>query len=180
MVLPLSSLPQIETERLRLRYLELQDAEAFCAVTDEPGIVEAVHFLSNPFTLTDARQLIAGKDDGRDCFWGIWQREKAGLIGTVGTHLRGPDEIEIGYWLGSVVHGRGFGAEAVSAVVRMLGKAYPNRRIFAECRPQNEASWRLLTKVGFRADGLDGARSGRKRLMLDAAEPDVCDGAEWR
>ena len=161
-----------------MRRLELQDAEAFRAMTDEPEIVEAVHFLPNPFTLADVSGLILGKDDGRDCFWGIWQREKTDLIGTVGTHLRGLYEIEIGYWLGSAVHGRGFGAEAICAAVRMLGIAYPERRIFAECRPQNVASWRLLTKLGFRADGLDGARSGRKRLMLDAAEPDVCDGAE--
>jgi RimJ/RimL family protein N-acetyltransferase len=48
----------------------------------------------------------------------------------------------------------------------VLKGAYPERRIFAECRPENVASWRLLEKVGFRASGADGVRSGRKRLVF--------------
>jgi RimJ/RimL family protein N-acetyltransferase len=74
--------------------------------------------------------------------------------------------------------------EGFELVIRSSNSFRPRiseeRRIFAECRPQNVASWRLLTKVGFRADGLAGARSGRKRLVLDAAEPDASDGAELR
>jgi RimJ/RimL family protein N-acetyltransferase len=135
-------------------------------MTDEPTITNAIHFLPTPFTLADAQQLIAGKGDGRDCFWGVWLRGSAALIGTVGTHLRGADEIEIGYWLASSAHGHGFGAEAASSIVRALKSAYPAYRIIAECRPQNEASWRLLEKIGFKADGRDGLRSGRKRLIF--------------
>jgi RimJ/RimL family protein N-acetyltransferase len=74
--------------------------------------------------------------------------------------------LEIGYWFASSVHGRGIGAEATSAVIASVSAAFPHRQIVAECRPQNKASWRLLEKVGFRADGTDGARLGRKRLVF--------------
>ena len=166
MDLPLQTLPWISTERLHLRPLGPDDAEAFRTMTDEPAITRAIHFLRTPFTLIDAQRLIAGDGDGRDCFWGIWSRESGVLIGAVGAHLRGADEIEIGYWRASSVHSRGFGAEAASSIVRALGTAYPRRRIIAECRPQNEASWHLLERIGFQPEGRDGLGPGRKRFVF--------------
>lgn len=163
---PLASLPDLETERLSLRPLRQVDAAAFRAMTDEPAIIDAVHFLAQPFGLADAATLIVGNSDGRDCFWGAWRRGAAGLIGTVGTHLIGVDEVEIGYWFAAAARGQGLASEAVTGVASALAAAYPERRIFAECRPQNDASWRLLERVGFRADGGDGARPDRKKLVL--------------
>jgi RimJ/RimL family protein N-acetyltransferase len=164
MTLSLAALPNIETPRLLLRPLRAEDAETFRVMTDDPMITEAVHFLTTPFTITDARRLIA--DNGRDCFWGIWLRDDGRLIGTVGTHLQGALDIEIGYWLARSTRGHGFATEAATHVVRALKTAYPEHLIFAECRAQNTASWRLLERIGFRADGREGSRPGRKRLAL--------------
>jgi RimJ/RimL family protein N-acetyltransferase len=166
MSLSLLALPSITTERLSLRALRLSDAPVFRQMTDEPAITGAIDFLPTPFTLSDAQKLIKGNGDGRDCFWGVWLRESAALIGTVGTHLRSVDELEIGYWFASAVHGCGIGAEAAGAVVQAVNAAFPDRLIVAECRPQNEASWRLLERIGFQADGTVGSRSGRKRLIF--------------
>jgi RimJ/RimL family protein N-acetyltransferase len=163
---PLSNLPSIETERLLLRPLGLFDAEAFRDMTDEPSITDAIDFLTRPFTLLDAEKLLLGKQDGRDCFWGANQRSAPKLIGTVGTHLIASDEIEVGYWFASVARGSGLAAEAVTGVTFALRSIFPRRRIVAECRPQNAASWRLLEKVGFQADGTEGTREGRKRLVF--------------
>jgi RimJ/RimL family protein N-acetyltransferase len=166
MTLSLLTLPPITTERLHLRALGPSDADAFRQMTDEPAIINAIDFLTTPFTLLDAQKLISGNGDGTNCFWGVWLRENASLIGTVGTHQRPIEELEIGYWFASSVHGRGIGTEAADAVVRTVSAAFPDRRIVAECRPENAVSWRLLEKIGFRADGADGARSGRKRLVF--------------
>jgi RimJ/RimL family protein N-acetyltransferase len=165
-VILLFSLEPIDTERLHLRRLTNGDAEDFHLMTNEPAIVAAIHFLAAPFTIADARELIGDKHARNECFWGIWLKETACLIGCIGTHLRRDDGIEIGYWLASAMHGHGFASEAVSSMIRVLVAAYPSRKIFAECRPQNRASWRLLEKIGFEADGQDGQRPGRKRLLL--------------
>jgi RimJ/RimL family protein N-acetyltransferase len=157
----------IETKRLHLRRLTEGDAEDFHLMTNEPAIIDAIHFLAAPFTVADAQELIGGEQDGDECFWGIWLRETASLIGCIGTHLRKDDGIEIGYWLASAKHGHGFASEAVSSMVSLLAAAYPDRTIFAECRPQNTASWRLLEKIGFDADGQDGLRPERKRLVFE-------------
>jgi RimJ/RimL family protein N-acetyltransferase len=166
MPLSLLTLSPITTQRLSLRVFRPSDAAVFRQMTDEPAITDAIDFLSTPFTFSDAEKLIKGNGDGRDCFWGVWLRATASLIGTVGTHLRSVDELEIGYWFASSAHGQGFGTEAAAVVVHAVSAAFPDRRIVAECHPQNEASWRLLEKIGFQADGTDGMRSGRKRFVF--------------
>ena len=93
------------------------------------------------------------------------------MIGIVGTHLRGTGEIELGYWFAPKVHGCGFASEAITAIVQVLRDAFPERGVFAECRPENTPSWRLLERLGFRPDGRDGLRAGRKRLILSAGRP---------
>ena len=163
---PLSGIPDIETDRLFLRPLGLSDADAFRTMTDEPSIIDAIHFLARPFTLVDAEKLLVGDGDGRDCFWGAWRRDVSTLTGTVGTHLKGSGDIEIGYWFALAARGSGLASEAVTGITSALTAAYPDRRIVAECRPQNEGSWRMLEKIGFRADGTEGARQGRRRLIL--------------
>jgi RimJ/RimL family protein N-acetyltransferase len=162
----LNPMPTILTPRLRLRPLTVADAPSFWQITAEVAAAGAIHFLHAPFTLADAKSLIAGNGDGRDCFWGAWRRAEADLIGAVGTHLRGDDRIEIGYWFGEASRGRGFAYEATAGVIGALEEAFPERRIFAECRPHNTASWRLLLKLGFCPDGSDGAAAGRKILLL--------------
>ena len=163
---PLSNLPYTETKRLHLRPLGLSDAGAFRAMTDETTIIDAIYFLERPFTLANAEKLIVGDDDGRDCFWGVWKREGSTLLGTVGTHLKGTDEIEVGYWFASASQGLGLASEAVTGVMLVLLDNYPERRIVAECKPENKASWRLLERVGLRADDACGARPGRQRFIL--------------
>ncbi len=162
---PLPSLPYIETKRLHLRPLKLSDAEAFRAMTDETTIIGAIYFLKRPFRLADAEKLIIGDNNGRDCFWGVWKRKGSTLLGTVGTHLKRTDEIEVGYWFPRASQGLGLASEAVTGVILVLLDNYPKRRIFAECKPENVASWRLLERVGFRTDDAGDARPGRQRFL---------------
>lgn len=161
----LDAIPPIATARLRLKPLQAADAPAVAALTDDPEVIAAIDFLTGPFSLEDAAALIRGNGDGRDCFLGCWHHNT--LLGVVGAHLRANGEIEIGYWLGSAFHGRGFGTEAAGAVVAMLRRRFPHHRIVAECRPENRASWHVLEKLGFRATGADGHRPDRQRLVLD-------------
>lgn len=162
----LNRLPAIETERLHLRPLLTSDAEAFRGMTDDPAITSVVHFLSAPFTLNAAEALLQGAGDGKECFWGAWPHETRNLAGTVGTHLHGEGEIEIGYWFSPAVHGLGYATEAVRAIIAALTQNFPERIILAECRPENLASWRLLLRVGFHPAGVAGERPGRMKLIF--------------
>ncbi|KNY23309.1 GNAT family N-acetyltransferase [Methylobacterium sp. ARG-1] len=176
----LADLPRIETARLSIAALRPEDAQDLRRLTDDPAITAAVDFLPAPFTVRDAEQLIRSGSRGQDHFLGAWTRpagvlqtgegtspDLAGpdLVGVVGTHLRGPGAIEIGYWIGGAARGRGYAFEAVSAIIGLLVRRFPARIIVAECRPGNVASWGLLQKLGFRDTGEEGHRPGRRLLQ---------------
>lgn len=165
---PLTSLPPIITPRLHIRRLEPADTSAFHRMTNDPAITNKVHFLHSPFTMEAAEKLLRGNKEGQDCFWGVWRRDSADLAGTVGTHLQRTDEIEIGYWFSPTLHGCGYATESVSNILPMLINTYPTRRIHAECRSENIASWRLLERLGFKNTGQSGDRPGRLKLVYPA------------
>jgi RimJ/RimL family protein N-acetyltransferase len=156
-------LPTIATTRLEIAALARADAPALAAITDDPVVARAIHFLRLPFTLADAEALIRGDIFGVERFFGVWTGPRT-LIGVVGVGMHGAD-IEIGYWFGTAYHRQGYGGEAVGAVVETLRRAHPGRRIVAECRRDNRASWALLEKLGFSPAG-GGTRPGRDLLAL--------------
>ncbi|MCJ2096385.1 GNAT family N-acetyltransferase [Methylobacterium sp. J-072] len=178
----LADLPRLETARLSIAALRPEDAQDLRRLTDDPAITAAVDFLPAPFTVRDAEDLIRSGARGQDRFLGAWMRgsgaqdadaeplpaaARSDLVGVVGTHLRGPGAIEIGYWVGGAARGRGFAFEAVSAILGLLARRFPARIIVAECRPGNVASWGLLQKLGFRDTGEEGHRPGRRLLRRD-------------
>jgi len=86
--------------------------------------------------------------------WGIWiviHRGENVVIGDVG--FKGlPDAdgtVEIGYEVVPAYRGRGHATEAVRALIPWAFGHPEVRRIVAECAPENAASIRILTKVGF-------------------------------
>ena len=164
----LAALPEGLTARLRLVALAGEDAEDLRALTDDTSITANVNFLPTPFTLDESRALIRAGNGDRDRFLGLRCRETGTLLGVAGAHLLDGDSIEVGYWIARAVHGQGYATEALRGLVAMLGAVLPRRRIVAECRPDNAASWRVLDKAGFVPTGEDGARPGRKRLVLAA------------
>ena len=162
------ALPPIETPRLRVAPLRDEDAEAVQVLTDDPAVTGAVDFLPERFSLDDAKALIRSARSGRDVFLGIRSRDDGALVGVMGAHLRALQALEIGYWIGGASRGRGYAGEGVGAVVRILAQNHPRRAIVAECRPENDASWNMLLKLGFHPTGDPGHRPGRKVLVWES------------
>lgn len=167
---PLADLPESETARCRLAPLRIEDAAELQALTDDPVITEAVIILPTPFTPADAEALIRAQDSGAALYLGVRDRTAGALAGVVGVH-RHQDAVEVGYWIGAAFRGRGYATEAVRGLVDLLAQRFPRQAIFAECRPENRASWNVLTKTGFRPTGLTGARPGRQVLRLETPSP---------
>lgn len=74
-------------------------------------------------------------------------------------------QAEIGWVLDPAQHGRGYGTEAVTALLEMAFDRLRLRRVVAYCFAANEPSWRLMERVGMRREGYSVAdalhRSGR-------------------
>ena len=60
---------------------------------------------------------------------------------------------ELGYWLGSGFWGQGFAIEAARKLVEVAWEELPLAHLVATHHEENEASARLLAKLGFREVG---------------------------
>ncbi len=80
---------------------------------------------------------------------GIADRETDILLGDIGLFVRTPlDDAEIGFTMSREAQGRGLATEAVGEALRMLFEIGTLQRIGAVSDSRNEASIRLLQRVG--------------------------------
>jgi RimJ/RimL family protein N-acetyltransferase len=107
-----------------------------------------------------------GKFDlGEDFVYGIFDRDRAGVVGGTGLHTRaGPGVREIGYWIRASDVGRGFATESTAALTRVAFEVDEVERVDIRCDPANVRSAGVPAKLGFtheatlrrRAAGADG------------------------
>ncbi|MGL4637389.1 MAG: GNAT family N-acetyltransferase [Beijerinckiaceae bacterium] len=86
----------------------------------------------------------------------LFERETGRLLGglTLTNLRRGAASMAtLGYWMGAPHAGKGHMTHAVEAVLDISFGRLDLRRIEAACVPENAASLRLLTKVGFEKEG---------------------------
>ena len=158
----MNAMPVIETARLRLRPLTLDDAEAYyTAILSDPDVMR---YLPGGTTLprdraefTIQRQIDNWARDGI----GLWAVVRAGdgrLIGHCGLmHLPDSTEIEVAYALTQDVWGQGFAPEAARAALRFGFEERGFARIVAVAVPANVASQRVMEKIGMTNEGLQPA-----------------------
>jgi RimJ/RimL family protein N-acetyltransferase len=164
----------IETKRLILAPLEPSDAFTLVILTNDPLVAHGSSTLPQPFTLDDARALIALPRDGGGCFAAVRLRDGKQTIGCAGVLIhdraRGLDDLELGFWLGAPHHGHHYGAEAAEAMLLAAHAAFPKSRIVVECPRVNGASWRLLRRLGFEPGAGRGVRQNAELLAWRAEE----------
>lgn len=138
---------------------------------------------------TEGDVAVAGLVSGREDLagvWGPWEvrtRPDGLLVGGAGFHGPPVDgALEVGYGLAASWRGRGLAREAVAGLLD-LARSEGVDRVIAHVDRQNLASMRLLTALGFEAQGSLCAQSsadvqaggagpvvaGQLRLVLDLA-----------
>lgn len=88
---------------------------------------------------------------GSDEFYAVELKESEKVIGNVYCGNRDFIAKEIGYIINKHYQRKGYAREALQAVVDHAFRSGVHR-VFAECDPRNEASWRLLESTGFRRE----------------------------
>jgi len=85
-------------------------------------------------------------------YWPIFNLTHERFIGCCGLQPYKPDEsiYELGVHLCTREWGKGYGVEACQAVMQYAFEVWGFKKIFAGHHPKNEASGRLLRKLGFR------------------------------
>jgi ribosomal-protein-alanine N-acetyltransferase len=155
------------TERLVIHQLRLQDAPELARISDTPAVSQWMAFMEGGFPLEKAEALIASQNETKEYFFAV-RLPDGTLVGAMGVIDHPDGAIEVGYWFGVDHHGRGYASEALRATLDQIAAdpTLASRQIFAECRPDNAASIKLLTKTGFYATGRPGPRPNRIEFAL--------------
>ena len=143
------SLPVMETERLLLRVLRVEDAEALHPMySDAP----ANHYGSHPATVTLDDTVARLEKAVADTDWRAWAitlKDDDTAIGTVACYEKRQGKVtEIGYILKRAYWGNGYVTEAIAALIDLLF-AEGQRRIFADTDPDNAPSIAVVKRLGF-------------------------------
>jgi RimJ/RimL family protein N-acetyltransferase len=143
---------------LRLRLPRRSDTEAMIAACQDPEIPRWTR-VPTPYGLAEAEAFFTMAqqriDDGDEAKTYVLADANDALLGCVGFPRveSAAASAELGYWLASQARGRGHLTAAARAVVReALRVGY--ERISAEVLVGNDASCRVLERVGFTHEGI--------------------------
>ncbi len=137
-----------ETERLILRRYKKEDLQDLFEYLSDAQVVEFEPY--KPLTLDEAKQNLEWRI-GTDEMIAVELKSSRKMIGNVYLGKREFDSLEIGFVFNRNFWRRGYAAESCGA---LIARAFSNgaHRIYAECDPNNENSWRLLEALGFRRE----------------------------
>lgn len=166
------SLPQLETERLVLRALTFADAEALFRIFADAEVTR--FYAWETFTrLEQAQQVLEQTAElcrrQEAMRWGLTLKGEPTIIGTCGyTRWNQPNRwAMIGYDLARHYWGQGLMSEAVRAVVRFGFEEMNVHRIEATVITGNSTSMKVLSKAGFREEGVMKERSYNQGQFQD-------------
>ena len=172
-------LQRIETERLWLRELRMEDAEhIYKTWSSDPRVTEFTNDTTDT-SVEETREWLAvlikqNEDDDSGVFcWGIELKNTGQLIGYGGATYR-PDfqKWSLGYTIAFDHWNKGYATEAMKAVIEYLS-GIGAKHFCAAYAVDNPASGRIMEKIGMKLwmDGtytcLDGRVFEAKYYMLD-------------
>lgn len=145
--------PVIETERLVLRELRLDDAPALHALFSDPEMMRYWGTPHDSVARTEAMitSIIEAFAARRGIEWAIARKSTGEVIGKVCHHrwMKEHFRSEIGYILAKEHWGQGFIHEALCAIIAFGFEALKLHSIEAQLDPKNGRSVRVLERLGF-------------------------------
>jgi ribosomal-protein-alanine N-acetyltransferase len=167
-----TTFPVLETERLTLRELNLNDAKAIFGLRTNKEINQFIdrktlNNLSESRAFIDLISNLAATNKG--VFWVLESKNNQQLIGTIGLRNFEDEEnyAEIGYELDPSYHQRGFMSEAFETILKFGFDNLALKTIEAFTHQKNTAAIALLKKQQFvldperRDEGFENNRSYR-------------------
>jgi RimJ/RimL family protein N-acetyltransferase len=149
----------LETERLSLRRMTLDDAEFMMRLVNEPSWLEFIGD-KGVRSLEEARNYLRNGPLALYARYGFGhymvERKLDGVrVGTCGLIKRDTlQDVDIGFAFLPEHWGQGYAFEAASAVLEHGFRDFGLKRIVAITSPHNDASVKVLERIGMRFQGL--------------------------
>ncbi|MBM3545239.1 MAG: GNAT family N-acetyltransferase [Alphaproteobacteria bacterium] len=142
----------IKTPRLLLRTPTLTDAARMTLLAGDYDVARMTGTIPHPYTEQQAAEWIDSVLAGEEGV--VFAIERDGeLIGCTGYRPFSAKHAELGYWIGKPYWGRGYGTEAVAALIAHAFEADGFIYLAAGHFTDNPASERVLRKLGFIVSG---------------------------
>lgn len=174
----------LETTRLTVRRFCLYDAPFIVTMLNDPSFIEHVGD-KGVRSLDDAQRYLldgplASYERHGHGLWRIDLRECGTTIGMAGILKRDClDDVDLGYSFLPAYWGRGYAFEVTSAVMTYARTQLGFSRIVAVVNEDNEASIKVLTKLGFtfqRMICFDTAGEGLPLYVSNGPPPEIAPG----
>ena len=155
----LTTLPTIETPRLRLRPFRVRDAPAVERLAGERAVADTTLNIPHPYRPGMALAWIETHGPAFErrelATFAIERRSEGDLVGAVSLRIRQTmGRAELGYWIGVPYWNLGYGSEGASAALDFAFGALALHRVHATHMTRNPASGRVMQKIGMSREGV--------------------------
>jgi ribosomal-protein-alanine N-acetyltransferase len=150
--------PKFETNRLILRLFEPSDESLVQELAGHEEVARTTLSIPHPYPDGAAGAWIdrtrQAAQNGDIYSFAMAIKEDDSLIGCVSLRIaKSHNHAELAYWVGRPFWGQGFATEAAQAIVDFGFNALQLNRIFAAAMTKNQASYKVMTKIGMIHEG---------------------------
>lgn len=147
----------LQTQRLCLRPLHKEDAEAMFAFTSDAATCQFLRW--GPHSDIDQvrafiDRALENRKNANDIHWGVCVNGEPGIIGAV--HIYQIDlergQADVSYILNPQYTGKGYMTECVSAIIQACIESLSLRRVYADFVEGNDASMHVMSRCGMAPD----------------------------
>lgn len=149
---------QIETKRLLLRKLLASDAERIEKLAGDYDVAKTTLNIPHPYPKGSAQDFIESRHRAEEkksiAAFAMVEKESQLFIGLINLNLSTPHRRgELAYWIGKDYWGKGYGTEAVKALIAYGFRTLHLHRIYAAAFTSNPGSWKVMEKAGLTYEG---------------------------
>jgi [ribosomal protein S5]-alanine N-acetyltransferase len=150
--------PTIITQRLNLRPFIPSDASEVKRLAGDERVAATTLNLPHPYPDGLASDWISSHQDNfatrRSLVLAICQRIEGNLIGAIGLTIKPElENAELGYWISAELWNKGYATEAAYAMSKYGFEHLHLHKIFAHYFAGNDASGRVMQKIGMKEEG---------------------------
>lgn len=168
----IEQLTELKAERLTLRRFEMADAKDIQRLAGDRAVADTTTSIPHPYKDGMAEAWIDSQTKNlaadKEVTFAVCLSETGELVGAISLlEFQAGHQAEIGYWFGKPYWGKGYGTEALQAVLLYAFADLGLRRVHGRCLARNPASGRVMLKNGFRHEGLRRSHSLKWGVLED-------------
>lgn len=162
----------LSTERLTLKMVVANDAPFYFELFNDPDFIKNINdknlkSVEETHTFLQQKMIPNLCKDGLG-FFTVYEKERNIPIGVSSLLSREKTNYyDVGYAFLPIGRGKGYASEATECIMKYTKEILKQDKIIAFTMPENQASKRLLTKIGFNYVGLKEIHEGNKDSLFE-------------